>query len=295
MRLLVRLVTAVLVLGTLVFAQEPGRSKNKDREQVAASAQALAAVSTSRTLLATAACAFTFTSGANDTFVKYCVTANGNITQFETPQFHEHLAVGVFGEGYGVCDLTTGAEYFDYAAFGDSANWQPAVLVTQSPTLVKIVRTTNDRVWTLTQNITMVPGVSPSVKVAMALNNNTTADRQALLLRYADVDADSTFINSLGATSNSAFGWDPTVFANVGLRGNFGLTLQADALAQQAAPNLGAQGFIQATPAGPSPCSPYAQMFAGLNPGADGSLVAIYELGVPARAGKNVSMIYKGM
>jgi hypothetical protein len=153
--------------------------------------------------------------------VKCCVTANGNITQLETPQFHEHIAAGIFGEGYGICDATSGTEYFDYADFGDSANWGPPTLVTQSATLVKIVRTTADGAWTLTQNVTMVPGASPTVKIAMALKNNTTIDRIAFLMRYADVDANSSFINSLGATSNSAFGWDPTAFANIGLRGNF--------------------------------------------------------------------------
>ena len=153
--------------------------------------------------------------------MKCCVTANGNITQLETPQFHEHIAAGIFGEGYGICDATSGTEYFDYADFGDSANWGPPTLVTQSATLVKIVRTTADGAWTLTQNVTMVPGASPTVKIAMALKNNTTIDRIAFLMRYADVDANSSFINSLGATSNSAFGWDPTAFANIGLRGNF--------------------------------------------------------------------------
>ena len=134
----------------------------------------------------------------------------------------------------------------------------------------------------------MVAGTSPAVKVAMALRNNTTTDRVAFLMRYADIDANRGFINSLGATSNSAFGWDPTAVPNIGLRGNFGINLVADALPQQHSPDLGPQGFTQSTPAGPAPCNPYAQMFAGLQTAADGSVVAIYELGVPTKASKSV-------
>jgi hypothetical protein len=290
------LVVTVLVLSSLTFAQGSDKSGANLQQQVAAgSAQTRAAQATFRSLFATSLCSFTFTSGADETFVKYCVTANGNIAQLETPQFHEHIAAGAFGEGYGLCDASFGVEYFDYADFGDSANWGPATLVTQSATLVKIARTTADGAWTLTQNITMVPGTSPSVKVAMALRNNTTTDRVAFLMRYADVDANTSFINSFGATSNSGFGWDPTVFANIGLRGNFGVNLVADALPQQLSPDLGPQGFTQSTPAGPSPCNPYSQMFPGLNTAADGSVVAIYELGVPKKGSKSVTMHYKGM
>ena len=290
------LVVTVLVLGSLTFAQQAGTSNAKREQQAAAaSAQSLLAHASARSPFATSACSFPFTSGAADSFVKYCVTANGNITQLETPQFHEHIAAGVFAEGYGVCDATTGVEYFDYADFGDSGNWGAPQIATQSATLVKLVRTTADGIWTLTQNITMVPGASPSIKVAMALRNNSTVDRTALLMRYADIDANSGFVNSLGATANSAFGWDPTAFANIGSRGNFGVTLQADALPQPHAPDLGPLGFTQFGPAGPAPCNPYAQMLAGLNTAGDGSVVAIYQLAVAKKAAKNVSLNYKGM
>jgi hypothetical protein len=68
----------------------------------------------------------------------------------------------------------------------------------------------------------------------------------------------------------------------------------ADALAQQP-PDLGPQGFTQFGPGGPSPCNPYALMFAGLNTAGDGSVVAIYQLGVAKKAAKTVTMNYKGM
>ena len=34
----------------------------------------------------------TIHGGAGDSFLKYCVTANGNITLFQTPVGHEHIA-----------------------------------------------------------------------------------------------------------------------------------------------------------------------------------------------------------
>ena len=125
-----------------------------------------------------------------------------------------------------MCDLSTNTEYFDYALFGDSPNWEAPALISQNATSVKIARTTSDGFWSLTQTFTQVAGTSPSVKVAMVITNNTTIDRTVFLMRYADVEPDHLFTSSMGATSNSAFAWDQTVSANIGLRGNFGLMLQ---------------------------------------------------------------------
>lgn len=99
------------------------------------------------------------------------------------------------------------------------------------------------------------------MKVTMALKNNTTIDRTVFLIRYADVDPDHLFSSSMGATSNSAFAWDQTVFANVGLRGNFGLMLQGVALPQQHFPDLGPQGFIENNEFSdpPPPCKSFHQ------------------------------------
>ena len=172
----------LLVLGSLTFAQQPGQSNAKLRQQAAAALCPVAARATSaRSPFATLVCALPLHVWRRQ-LRECCVTANGNITQLETPQFHEHIAAGVFAEGYGARDASTGVEYFDYAGFGDSGNWGAPQIATQSATLVKLVRTTADGLWTLTQNITMVPGVSPSIKVAMALRNNSTVDRTALLI-----------------------------------------------------------------------------------------------------------------
>jgi hypothetical protein len=50
-------------------------------------------------------CSFTYSSGDDNKFMKYCVTANGNIAQFENPIAHEYIATTRIGEGYGVCDV----------------------------------------------------------------------------------------------------------------------------------------------------------------------------------------------
>src|SRR6266700_3493931 len=194
------LAVTVLALSTLSVAQIlPTKKVNTQQEVAAALAQENAAQAVPRSPLATMTCSFTFTSGANNTYLKYCVTVNGNITQLQTPLGHEHIAVGTFGEGYGVCDTTTGVAYDDYAGFGDSGNWGVPVTTQPNATTVKVVRSTSDGIWTLTQTITQVAATS-SVKVAMALKNNTAIARTAYLMRYADVDADGIFKNNLDGT-----------------------------------------------------------------------------------------------
>src|ERR1700733_2753367 len=72
-----------------------------------------------------------FTSGSGQTFLKFCVTVNGNITQLQSPAGYEHIREGRYQEGYAICDFgtTSGVEtkYFDYADGGDSGNWQAPV------------------------------------------------------------------------------------------------------------------------------------------------------------------------
>jgi hypothetical protein len=120
---------------------------------------------------------------------------------------HEHIAFGDFSEGYGICDLNSGVAYDDYADSGDSGNWGAATVLGQTATSVKIARSTRDGIWTLTQTFTQMAGTS-SVKVGMVLKNNTGAERTALLMRFADVDADGVFQNSLMEPGNSAFGME---------------------------------------------------------------------------------------
>jgi hypothetical protein len=94
------LTVTVLVLCSLSFAQNPNAARvNPQPEAAALLAQKSAAQATSHRPPSSADCVFTFTSGAKNTFLKYCVTATGNVTAFESPAGHEHIAVGADGEG----------------------------------------------------------------------------------------------------------------------------------------------------------------------------------------------------
>ena len=237
--------------------------------------------------LGPADCAFTFTSGAGSTFLKYCVTANGNVTVFQAPEGHEHIAVGKIGEGYGICEihsLDSNLEYYDYAEFGESGNWGAAKLVSQSAKSVKIARTTGDGIWTLTQTFTQVTGSSPALKIAMTLKNNTDSVQAADLIRYANVDADGISTNNLDETLQSAFGWNS---GDVG--GPFGLVLQ----------NAGnVSGFFgavaQGIPDGPSPCDIRKHEIPVPVTGTDGSIAIFYELAVAAHGTSTATVTYKG-
>jgi hypothetical protein len=281
------LTATILILGGYSFAQTLNSAKaNSEREAGAALSQKNAALAATVSPLATSTCSYNFISGTGDTFLKYCVTVNGNITQLEAPAGHEHIAVGAFGEGYEVCDLNThpSVGYFDYADFGGSSNWGPATLLTQTATAVKIARTTSDGNWTLTQTIALVAGTS-SINITMVLRNNSTVDRRASLLRYADVDADSTFLNSFDATTvKSAFGWRASEFGFA----NAGLLMQ----------NVGVSPFAHSAvahnfPSGPSCTQPATP---GTETLTDGSIVMLYFLEtVPKGRTATVTVRYQGL
>jgi hypothetical protein len=277
------LIATALALCPLSFAQTPDAVASAQKQAAAILAQKSAAAATIKSL-ATSTCSFTFTSGTGNSFLKYCVTANGNITQFETPAGVEHIAIGSFGEGYGFCDLNFGVAYDDYADFGDSGNWLNATVASSSPTSVKIVRTTADGIWTLTQTIAQVASTG-SAKITMPLKNNTAIDRSVELVRYADVDADDSVFNNFDSTFNSAFGWDPS-----GTTDNFGMMLQD--VNTTAFTHL---GLVQNVAFGPDPCHVFRNVVSGTQIGVDGSVLLSYVIEIPPRASRTVTVSYKGM
>jgi hypothetical protein len=263
------------------------RKANAQIEAAAALAQEHAAQAAPNGPLATSACSFTFTSGANGSFLKYCVTVNGNITQLETPSGKEHIAVGAFGEGYGFCDLNPFVRYFDYADFGDSGNWGPATVLSQGAKSVKIARTTSDGIWTLTQAITQIAGPAPSIKIGMTLKNNSGVLRTVFLMRYADVDAGGAFQNNFDATSNSAFGWNSNAGNNA-----VGLVLQnAGSFPVEGTPG----GFSQTVADGPDPCNFVTHFASGTQIAADGSIALLYGLNLSKGQSKTVTVSYRGL
>jgi hypothetical protein len=176
----------------------------------------------------TSTCTYTFTSGSTATYLQFCVTVNGNMVEFQSPLNIEQIRQGDAGEGYGICDLSTETSYYDYADNGDSGNWKAPTTVTHTATMVKIERTTSDGLWTLTQTITSMPGMSPAAKVLMALKNNSSSSKFAYLYRYADVDpgqaadTDTSFNEDFDGTLNSAWG-----YLGYGNTDDYGLMIQA--------------------------------------------------------------------
>jgi hypothetical protein len=270
----------LLALSVGAFAGSPD-GIYRDSERQAALAQKNAAQAASHSPMTTTTCSFTFTSGSGDTFQKFCVTANGNITQFEAPQGHEHIAVGVIGEGYGICDSETKVKYFDYADYGDSANWGSPRVVNQTPTSVKIARTTADGTWTLTQTITQVAGSTPSVKVGMALKNNSGLTRTATIFRYADVDADGLINNNVDMTFASA-----TIWNSIGTNQGFGLQIQ------NATKGAIFQPITETTALPPDVCALNSNVLFHAN--VDASLGMFYVVTVPSGASKTVITSYTG-
>jgi hypothetical protein len=204
---------------------------------------------------ATTVCHSTFTSGSGSNYLKFCVTENGNITEFQSPQGFEAIDEGAVYEGYGVCDLTGGdTRYYDYAAEA-STNWLPAT-ISGSSLPITIKRTTSDGIWTLTQVINRNT-TDPAVTITMTLKNNTGISRYIGLLRYADIDANNanggTFDNYFDFDHESAWGYNTPSLATLPpppSTNRFGVMLYSD---PTSVPHW---AFAQNVSYGPDPCLP---------------------------------------
>jgi hypothetical protein len=283
------LAVTVLALCALSPAETPGASDIKTQPETTARLnQKNAMAAATRSPQSTTACSFTFTSGFGFTFLKFCVTANGNIVQFETPLGDPMISQESFGEGYGICDATTHVSYFDFGGDGDSGNWAPATVLSNTAKAVKIARTTTDGIWTLTQTITKVAGTSPSATIAMALKNNSSVSREAFLMRFADVDAAGNVTNNFDATQNSAFGWNSITSENDNQP--FGLVLQTVGTVP-----FGYDAFAQINPNPPDPCNPFTTIADGLITATDGSVVTFYDIAPVAKSSTTtVTVAYRG-
>jgi hypothetical protein len=237
------------------------------------------------TLPDTIACSYNFASGSRDSYMQYCVTANGNIPQLQSPAGQSLIGSGItVGEGYGVCNETPATAYWDYAGWGDSGNWGPATTLSQTATSVKIARTTSDGIWTLTQTLAQ-DKATPAVRITMVLKNNTAVSRKAYIVRYADVNAGNWINDIFDATADSAFGWASTTGVNDG----WGLMIK----------NVGARwgytnGFGQPIFNPPNPCA-FAFNWIGLVGNTDGSIVLTYVDTIGAGQSKTATMVYRGM
>ena len=226
----------------------------------------------------TATCSYFFTVPGNlNSFLSFCVTVNGNIASIQSPSGFDFIAQGGVAEGYGVCDISTGISYYDWA-YADSGTWGAPVLVSSSATAVKIARTTTDGLWTLTQTIAKQAGAQPYAKITMALKNNSGITKDAYLVRYADVDpanppfTDTNFNESFDSSQYSVWGYE--ALNNSGGQPSLGLMLE-----EIGQPNVpyGFEGIAQNTSGAPDPCNPGANYF-GYQGSVDGSVEFLWLL-----------------
>ena len=225
---------------------------------------------------ASTTCTYTFTSGTGNKFLKYCVTKNGNIVHFESPAGVNYISTSPIGEGYAFCDFDTATPYYDYAGYGDSANWRAPVTVSSSATEVKISRTTTDGIYTLTQNIAQ-SATNSMAQITMTIKNNTTKAHHVGLLRYADVDAQGFTGNSFDYTARTAMGYNQM---------GDGLQLQW----VSGSPFNG--GFTQDIPGGPNSCQIFSSVLGPLA-NTDGSIFAQWDFELASKAAQTAVMTYK--
>jgi hypothetical protein len=229
----------------------------------------------------TSDCSYTFASGTGDAYLQFCVTVNGNITEFQSPLGVEQIRQGSIGEGYGVCDQSTDTGYWDYADDGASSNWNAPVLVEQTKTMVKIERTTTDNLFTLTQTISIVAGTPPYAKVEMQLKNNSATFKNVFLLRWVDSDPDhgndAGYSQNLDSTNDSAFAW--ISYNSDSGNDPYGFMIQRDGDPNTADYDSAGLAYVYAS--GPPTCSP------GTGAGSDspiqdvdGSIAYAYSIGL---------------
>ena len=273
-RILCTLSVCALTLSSMLQAQVGRKTEDPVKHQAALEAKKQFVGTLSPD--ATTTCSFTFTGGTGNKFVKYCVTKNGNIVQFQSPAGVEYIATAA-GEGYALCDFDTATQYFDYGSYGDSGNWGAPSTVSSTATAVKIARTTSDGKYTLTQTITYNAG-SALAQVSMSIkNNSTTVSHHVGVLRFADVDADGFTSNAFDFTSRTAFGYNEM---------QHGLQL----LYVSGSPFNG--GFSQIIPGGPNPCQIFTHV-TGPIANTDGSIFAQYDFQLAKKATQTMVLQYK--
>jgi hypothetical protein len=242
---------------------------------------------------ATQTCSYFFTvPGSLNGFLSFCVTVNGNIASLQSPSNFDQIAQGGVGEGYGVCDRSTAASYYDWA-YVDSGTWGAPVLFSNSTSAVKIARTTTDGLWTLTQTIAKVSGVQPYVKITMALKNNSGITKNAYLVRYADLDpaappfTDTSFLESFDSSQYGAWGYGA-------LNNSVGDAALGVMLEEVGQPNVpyGFAGIAQNTSGAPDPCNPTGN-YAGYQASVDGSVELFWALQLGAGKTGTVNAKYE--
>ncbi|HEY4765584.1 MAG TPA: hypothetical protein VIH75_18065 [Candidatus Sulfotelmatobacter sp.] len=212
---------------------------------------------------ATESCSYKFTSGSGATYMNYCVTVNGNFANFQSPAGVEMLDQHHAWEGYGVCDLGTNVEYWDYG-YASSGNWKAPVKVKETPTEIEIERSTSDGLYLLTQTITELPGASPEARIVMVLKNTSGTEKTAILSRFAgflpDKGASGSNLNeNYDGSEDSAWGYIPANATYTTPSTPYGLMLNSIGAPAPASTFAFSLGFAYGSQYGPDPCLPTTQ------------------------------------
>lgn len=225
-------------------------------------------------------CDVTYTSGTSVTTTQFCVTVNGNIPKFSVAT---EQMMGI-AEGYGLCDMTSSTSYYDYGGY-DSGNWGPATF-THSGNTITVKRTTTDGNWMLTQTIKNEEASAAgfgSAKISMKYQNLSGTTRQAEVIRYADVDANSDFTNHFDTTSTTA----------IGLDGDFqhGLLISNNTFNNSYGYLTGVLDIAGI----PDPCDPFHFLPPSLPYVGDGSILAMWSFRLAHKASATVTGTYTGI
>jgi hypothetical protein len=151
-----------------------------------------------------APCALTFTSGAGQKFIRYCVSTHGNMLQFQSPAGSEHLLIGTLLEGYAVCS-TAGVHGFDSGGFGESA-WGAVSSSLLTSKGVTITRITADGRIRLTMKFLMDINEKDVLVQVTIENISALALANVQYSRYADIDAANSTLNNFDSTNDSVWG-----------------------------------------------------------------------------------------
>ena len=229
--------------------------------------------------------------GSGNFSYNYCVSGHGNVTQMETPLGVHHLIAGHISEGYGLCDQTTGNEYFDYGDGGVSTThfWGTPVVLSTTPSLV-IGRTSDDGIWQIRQTFTKSDADS-SIRIKMDVMNQTAITREALLVRFADIKVNG------GATGNGVTDLFQETLLSASTSDSVRTTPQAPGMQLRDAGHGTPTPHVQKVQTGPAPCSATANIPTKPFVVTPGSLELVYgedtPITLPANGVKTATVLYR--
>jgi hypothetical protein len=137
-------------------------------------------------------CTWTFSSGSGASAMTWCVSNHGNLMRFESPAGFEHIRVGVFTEGYVICNGTSVLAY-DLGDAGESGFAAGStVLSGPSSSGITIRRFSADGAWQLDQKFTRDKKEN-DVTILMTLRRLGVGLPDVRLARVVDFDNDNDF------------------------------------------------------------------------------------------------------